>query len=376
MAKAVWEAGLAVKRDADSAKNCDVSVIIPVYNRASLLRWPLASIAAQTVLPLEVIVVDDRSSQEEAALIRSIVGEFKQSINIRLLVTERNGGNSYSRNRGIDEARGKYIAILDSDDLWLPDKLEKQMRLIESAKRNDNRPGFSATGTYRVDSKGNILHRKLCQSIFDAARIKKSNYIPTSSVVVETSVAREINGFAEEMRIGSDWDFFIRLVGRVQFVAVPDPLSAAVDHQGERLSQNNPKTLRAMLLTRRKHMRGTASTGENSGFYRKIAQEIQAHGKIRTAKKFYIRSVALKYRDGWRRRLIEGWLSLYFSVMKMPSLRERRRIFYLRKPIDQRRDSKVRDQWDQDQKVIKALMSQQLPCGSGEIFRTRGALIG
>src|SRR6476620_3753333 len=112
MAKPVGEAGLAVMRDAESPiglasnptttqayeakEDCDVSVVIPVYNRASLLRWPLASIAAQTVLPLEVIVVDDRSSQEEAALIRSIVGEFKESINIRLLVTERNGGNSYS----------------------------------------------------------------------------------------------------------------------------------------------------------------------------------------------------------------------------------------------------------------------------------------
>jgi glycosyltransferase involved in cell wall biosynthesis len=338
-------------------ESCDVSVIIPVYNRASLLRWPLASIAAQTLRPREVIVVDDHSAPEEAAIIRSIVGEFARSMNVKILVTERNSGNSYARNRGIDEAHGKYVAILDSDDLWLPDKLEKQMRSIESARRHDSKPVFSATGTYRVDSKGNILHCKRCQSAFDAARIRKSNYIPTSSVVVETSVVREIKGFAEDMRIGSDWEFFIRLVGRVQFVAVPDLLSAGVDHQGERLSQNNPKTLRAMLHTRRKHMRGIVPTSENSGFYRKVAQELQTHGKLRMAKKFYIRSIGLRYRGGWRRGLIEGWLALYFSVFKMPSLKERRRIYYLRKLDDLRRDPKVRHQWDQDQKVIKALMS-------------------
>jgi glycosyltransferase involved in cell wall biosynthesis len=336
--------------------SCDVSVVIPVYNRASLLRWPLASIAAQTLLPLEVIVVDDRSSAEEAATIRSIVGEFTRSINVRLLVNDRNSGNSYSRNRAINEARAKYVAILDSDDFWLPEKLEKQMRLIERAKSLDTTPVFSATGTYRVDSKGNILHRKLCKPVFNASSIQTSNHIPTtSSVVVETSVAREINGFAEDMRIGSDWDFFIRLAGRVQFVGLPDPLSVYVDHEAERLSQNNPKMLRAMLLIRRKHMRG-ASAGGKSGFYRKVAQELQAHGKARTARKLYIRSIALNYRGGWRRRLIEAWLSLFFSVAKMPSLSERRRIFYLRKPIEQRRDPKVRAQWDQDQKVIWALM--------------------
>jgi glycosyltransferase involved in cell wall biosynthesis len=263
---------------------CDVSVIIPVYNRAALLRWPLTSIAMQTLLPLEVIIVDDRSAPEEAAIIRSIAGEFERAMNIRLIVTEKNSGNSHARNRGIDAARGKYVAILDSDDLWLPEKLEKQMRLVEEAARNDGRPILSATGTYRVDNQGNILHRKLCKPEFTPARIRVSNYVPTSSIVVDAAVVRRIEGFAEDMRVGSDWDFFIRLADHVQFVALPDPLSAAVDHQGERLSQNNPKTLRAMLHTWRKHMRGTPFTSESRGFYRKVASELQAHGRVRSAR--------------------------------------------------------------------------------------------
>src|SRR5690242_15610224 len=103
---------------------CDVSVVIPVYNRAELLRWPLRSIADQTLPPLEVLVVDDCSAPDEAGKIRALVERFGNSLNLRLLRTDRNGGQSYARNLGIREARGKYVAFLDSDDFWLPEKLE------------------------------------------------------------------------------------------------------------------------------------------------------------------------------------------------------------------------------------------------------------
>jgi glycosyltransferase involved in cell wall biosynthesis len=338
-------------------KHCDVSVVIPVFNRASLLRWPLASIAAQTLLPREVIIIDDLSAPEEAAIIRSLVAEFRSSLNVRLLVNEQNRGNSYSRNRAINDARGKYVAILDSDDVWLPEKLERQMRLVEAAKSRDDRPVLSATGTYRITPEGEILHRKLCQARFDAVRIRQSNYIPTSSIVVDTAIAREIGGFAEDMRVGSDWEFFIRLAGRVQFVPLPDALSAAVEHPGERLSQNNPKTLRAMLHTHRTHLRGMMDRCESASFCKKIASELQAHGRVRTARKFYVRSFALKHPEGWRRRLVEGLFTVYFSVATLPNLKEQRRNFYLRKPKEQRRDHNERAQWDRDQETLKALVA-------------------
>src|SRR5262249_26465130 len=158
------------------------------------------------------------SAPKEAAIIRSLVAEFRSSLDVRLLVNEQNRGNSYSRNRAINDARGKYVAILDSDDIWLPEKLEQQMRLVEAAKCRDDRPVLSPTGPYRITPEGEILHRKLCQERFDAVRIRQSNYIPTSSIVVDTAIACEIGGFAEDMRVGSDWEFFIRLAGHVQFV--------------------------------------------------------------------------------------------------------------------------------------------------------------
>lgn len=343
--------GAAPSRVAKS--QCDVSVVIPVYNRASLLRWPLTSIAAQTRRPREVIVVDDCSSPEDAEIVRSIVREFARSVNIRLLVNDRNRGNSYSRNRAINEACSKFVAILDSDDFWLPEKLERQIESIERAKARNTTPVFSATGTYWVNTSGDIMQRKLCKTVFDAGSIQKSNFIPTSSIIIETCVAREIGGFAEDMRNGSDWDFNLRLIDRVQFVALPDPLSVYVEHQVERLSKSTGKTLRAMLLIRRRHMRH--ATRENFTFYRKFAKALQEHGKTRAARKFYIRSIALKQRDGWRRRLAESWLGLYYSVAEMPQLTDKWQSYH-HNPIEREHDAKVRAQWNCDQEQIHALM--------------------
>jgi glycosyltransferase involved in cell wall biosynthesis len=345
---------------ADAAReSCDVSVVIPAYNRAELLRWPLASIAAQTVLPVEVIVVDDCSAPAEAAKMRAIVDEYQRLLNIRILMTERNGGQSAARNRGLHAALGKYVATLDSDDLWLPEYLEKQMRAIEAAKRHDSRPILSATGTYRVDEEGNILHCKRGRDRFDPARIQKSNYISASAMIVEASAARAVGGYDEDMRNGSDWEFLLRLVSRVQFASVADPLGAVVVHHEERLSENSAKTLGAMLLIRRRHLRGVASLRENPGFYRNVARGLQARGKIATAKKFYIRSLALRWPGGLGRHLVEAWLGLYFTVREIPSLKERRNAFYLKKLHDQRANPKTRTQWDRDQEVIKALMTRR-----------------
>src|SRR4030043_1337098 len=102
-----------------------VSVIIPTYNRAHLVGRSIRSVLNQTYQDLEVIVVDDGSKDNTAEIVRGITDP-----RIVFLKHEKNRGVSAARNTGLKAARGKYIAFQDSDDEWLPQKLEKQLELF------------------------------------------------------------------------------------------------------------------------------------------------------------------------------------------------------------------------------------------------------
>jgi glycosyltransferase involved in cell wall biosynthesis len=102
-----------------------ISVIVPTYNRAKTIRYCLDSVLAQTFKPLEIIVVDDCSTDETAAEVNSY-----SNPGVRYIVLGKNSGAQAARNCGIREAKGDWIAFQDSDDEWLPDKLEKQVHAL------------------------------------------------------------------------------------------------------------------------------------------------------------------------------------------------------------------------------------------------------
>ena len=104
-----------------------VSVILPTYNRTRSLKAAMMSVLTQSYEALELIVVDDGSSEDVEGLVRSVQDE-----RIRYIARAENGGAAAARNTGLGEARGKFIAFQDSDDIWLPGKLERHMRLLES----------------------------------------------------------------------------------------------------------------------------------------------------------------------------------------------------------------------------------------------------
>ncbi|OWK24286.1 hypothetical protein AJ87_24205 [Rhizobium yanglingense] len=211
------------------------------------MRRALASVAAQTRHPVEVIVIDDCSSPDKAGDIRAIVEDFNLCIPTRLLINESNRGANYSRNRGIFDAKGRYLAFLDSDDIWMPEKLQRQIDEIESAKKTNGRPVLSATGRYRVNSDGAIIVRQFGGQVLNPGKIRRSNFIGTlSSVIVETWIARHVWGFNEALPACQDWDFFIRLSDYVQYIGISDPLCVYVDHDEDRITLNNRKRLRAI----------------------------------------------------------------------------------------------------------------------------------
>lgn len=118
-----------------------VSIIMPSYNTAKFIEETIDSVLAQTYTNWELIIVDDCSTDDTDA----VVAKYQDS-RIQYLKNGKNSGAAVSRNRALREAKGRWIAFLDSDDLWAPDKLEKQIRFMEA-----NHYSYSYTGYLEID---------------------------------------------------------------------------------------------------------------------------------------------------------------------------------------------------------------------------------
>lgn len=119
-----------------------VSIIMPSYNTAKFISETITSVLAQTYTNWELIIADDCSTDDTDAVIRPYLADDR----IRYIKNEKNSGAAVSRNRALREAKGKWIAFLDSDDLWLPEKLEKQIAFMEK-----NNCRFSYTNYIEID---------------------------------------------------------------------------------------------------------------------------------------------------------------------------------------------------------------------------------
>ncbi len=195
-----------------------VSVVIPTYNRANLVSQAIESALAQTHPPHEVIVVDDGSTDD------TVTVGAKYGPVVRYL-RQTNSGPSVARNLGVDAATGDWIALLDSDDLWLPTKLEKQLRLLRQFP--------DAAACYcdfqYVDLEGRLLEE---HSGFREPRSRDATFcqlldgcpIPTPTLVIRRDCLAGGLRFEPDIRYGQDWDLFARLADRYSFIAVPEPL--------------------------------------------------------------------------------------------------------------------------------------------------------
>jgi glycosyltransferase involved in cell wall biosynthesis len=179
------------------------SVVIPVYNRAPVLGRALKSIFAQSCQDFEIVVVDDGSSDDPA----EVIARFADP---RITyIRQRNRGGGAARNAGIDAARGRFIAPLDSDDEFLPDHLAHMKALLENTER--------VVGYARV-----LVNRGNGKSLLKPARALRPGehmatyllcdrgFVPTITVTVERALAQRIR-YSEYLRFGEDTDFAIRL---------------------------------------------------------------------------------------------------------------------------------------------------------------------
>lgn len=181
------------------------SIIIPTYNRAEKLRYCLHSIEKQEFRDFEVLVCDDGSKDHT----REVVGFFENAgMNIRYFFNENWGGPAYPRNVGLANARAEWVCFLDSDDSWLPRKLERCVAYINDFDFICH--SFDITDGHAI--KGKMTTRSLDKDPF-IRLMTRGNSIITSSVCVRKEVAQSLNGFTEEKALVAveDFDLWLRI---------------------------------------------------------------------------------------------------------------------------------------------------------------------
>jgi Predicted glycosyltransferases len=233
-----------------------VSVIIPTYNRAELICEAINSVLTQTYNDFELIVVDDGSTDNTSDLLAGYANRIKY-------IKQDNAGVSAARNAGISLSKGEYIAFLDSDDMWLTEKLEKSMKFLEKGNFD-----WICTSRFRINEKKEKIERKIepKSGIYDDTSkitnleigLYNLNYVlaVTSSLVIKRKCFDICGLFDEKLKICEDLDLLLRfkeagLVGGY----LDEPLIDKRSYDTS-LSRNKPfKNLEYTIKVAKKHAR-------------------------------------------------------------------------------------------------------------------------
>lgn len=218
-----------------------VSIVTPAYRAAPFVATAIRSVLAQTYQHYEMLVVDDCSPDDTCdVVVRAAAGDPR----IRLLRQPRNGGPAAARNRALAEARGRWVAFLDSDDAWLPEKLERQLAFHRAADAK-----ISFTEFRRMDAEGSRLGRLITvRDWLDYSRLLGDTGIATSTVIVDR---RKTGAFSMKMTYYDDYACWLDLLrGGGRAVGLHDDLMR-YRVVGGSVSRNKLKSARHVWRTYR-----------------------------------------------------------------------------------------------------------------------------
>lgn len=218
-----------------------VSAVITTYKREpSMVCRAVSSIMAQTYQPIEIIVVDD---SPETYPLREAVQQSVRELcpDVHYICHEKNRGACVARNTGLRAAKGEFIAYLDDDDEWLPEKISKQMGVMCST----NAKLVYCSCICQNDTTG-IQHarkaRFLRGDVF--SELLKGNFIDSTSFpLIETAALRSIDGFDVQIQSAQDYDVWLRLAQQYSVDYVQEPLVIYHEHEGEQITSNPQKKI-------------------------------------------------------------------------------------------------------------------------------------
>jgi glycosyltransferase involved in cell wall biosynthesis len=195
-----------------------VSVIIPAYNKSDYTCRTVDSVLAQTYPQIEIVVVDDGSTDDTRQRLEAYGGRIRY-------VYKKNGGACSARNEGIRQAKGEYLAFLDCDDLYLPAKIEHGVQYLQGHPE----AGFVHTKAYTMDQHDKVVgvYERLAgrRDGWIADRLILGNFVCNSTVVARRSCVEKAGSFDESMFMPADWDMWLRLAEQAPAGYIDEPLT-------------------------------------------------------------------------------------------------------------------------------------------------------
>ena len=204
-----------------------VSVVIPTYNRAAYLAEAIDSVLNQRYRRLELIVVDDGSTDDTPAVAARYAGAIRY-------VWQPNSERGAARNHGLRLAQGEFIAFLDSDDLWTPDKLDWDLDHFQ--RRAECGLVYSDTLIVDAAKRPGRRERRRRREGQVTAFLLHQNFVAMSAHLVRTRVMRDAGGFPEDCSLAEDWETWVRVSTRTSFGYVPRPTTLRRVHPGNSVS--------------------------------------------------------------------------------------------------------------------------------------------
>jgi len=226
-------------------KDPSISVIIPHYNRSHLIGTALDSVRQQTLQPAEILVVDDASAAEHRARLQ------QHGESVKLLQLGRNAGAAQARNIGIEAAKGEYLAFLDDDDCWLPNKLELQWNALQSDCSLD---AVAGPMSMHYDNGAEGVLRSHSGRIITLRGALEGTPALLQTLVIRTKTMRDLGGFDARFRIMEDQDLWIRFTAAGFKALYMDEVLACLDRREmERLTAKWERYIAAQLDLTDKH---------------------------------------------------------------------------------------------------------------------------
>lgn len=193
-----------------------VSVITPSYNSKDYLADTVNSVLAQNYSNIEIIVIDDNSMDGSDKIIKKLASTDKR---VKTIFLDKNKGAGVARNCGIEICKGKYISFLDSDDLWHPDKIKKQILFMQENKRH-----LTYTNYYKIDESGKVLSKAILPLKSNYRTMLRSNFMPCLTVAYDAEHFGK--QYFPEIRKRQDYALWLNMLKKVDYAyCLPDHLA-------------------------------------------------------------------------------------------------------------------------------------------------------